>query len=72
MIQIKQIDYTNKFIGKLFRKSKVEHTWLFSIDEYKFKAIILESVYTDRIRFYINHHCINFLKSSKKQKLEGI
>lgn len=34
MLEVKQIDYANKYIGKLFRKSKITHTWTFEINSY--------------------------------------
>lgn len=68
MFKIKQVDYKNRSIGKLFRKSKIEHIWQFILNKFEFQGMILESVYTDKIRFYINHHFINVVKATKKQK----
>lgn len=54
------------------RKSKIEHTWNFMIDRYKFKAIILESIFTDKVRFFIENHYINCVKSNKKTRKLGV
>ena len=72
MFDIKQTGYANRFIGKLFRKSKIEHVWNLSINEYEFQAILLESLYTDKIRFFINNHFIDVIKTTKKTKHKGL